>query len=62
MKTSLMASKPDYLICPLCEKGRLRPTGRGSMRDGLGRRDTTPTMLEEAASVLWSSVRKEGTS
>jgi ribosomal protein L37AE/L43A len=32
MKTSLMASKPDYLICPLCEKGQLRPTGRGSMR------------------------------
>jgi ribosomal protein L37AE/L43A len=32
MKTALMASRPDYLICPLCEKGRLRPTGRGSMR------------------------------
>jgi ribosomal protein L37AE/L43A len=32
MKTSLLVSRPDYLICPLCEKGRLRPTGRGSMR------------------------------
>jgi ribosomal protein L37AE/L43A len=32
MKTPLMASKPNHLICPLCEKGRFRPTDRGSMR------------------------------
>jgi ribosomal protein L37AE/L43A len=32
MKFFMLASRPDYLICPLCEKGRLRPTGRGSMR------------------------------
>ena len=32
MKFFMLASRPDYLICPLCEKGQLRPTGRGSMR------------------------------
>jgi ribosomal protein L37AE/L43A len=31
MKTSLLASRSDHLNCPLCEKGRLRLTGRGSM-------------------------------
>ena len=32
MKASLLASRPDHLVCPLCEKCRLCPTGRGSMR------------------------------
>jgi hypothetical protein len=32
MKTSLLASRPDYLICPLCEAGQLQPSDRTSMR------------------------------
>jgi hypothetical protein len=31
MKTSPLASRFDYLICPQCEAGRLYPSGRNSM-------------------------------
>jgi hypothetical protein len=31
MKFFMLASRPDYLICPLCEKGRLRPSDQDSM-------------------------------
>jgi hypothetical protein len=30
MKTSPLVSRPDYLICPLCEADRLYPSGQGS--------------------------------
>jgi ribosomal protein L37AE/L43A len=29
-KTSLLVSRSDYLICPLCEAGRFYPSGQGS--------------------------------
>jgi ribosomal protein L37AE/L43A len=31
MKTSLLASRPDHLICPLCEASKLYPSAQGSM-------------------------------
>jgi ribosomal protein L37AE/L43A len=31
MKTSLVASRPDCLICPRCEAGKLHPSAQGSM-------------------------------
>jgi ribosomal protein L37AE/L43A len=46
MKTSLLASRPDHLICTLCEKGRLLPGGRGSMRCEACGSDLLGDMLE----------------
>ena len=32
MRSSSLASKPDSLVCPLCEASKLHPSGRDSMR------------------------------
>jgi ribosomal protein L37AE/L43A len=34
MKDLSLVSRPDSLVCPLCESGGLRPVGNGSMRCG----------------------------
>jgi ribosomal protein L37AE/L43A len=34
MKDLFLVSRPDSLVCPLCEAGGFRPVGNGSMRCG----------------------------
>jgi ribosomal protein L37AE/L43A len=46
VKGSSLASRPDSLICPLCEADRLKSSGHGSMRCQSCRAHLSGTMLE----------------
>jgi ribosomal protein L37AE/L43A len=43
VKSSSLASKPNALVCPICEVGQLRPSGHGSTRC-----ESCSTLLGEA--------------
>jgi ribosomal protein L37AE/L43A len=46
VKGSLLASRHDYFVCPLCEAGELHPSGRDSTRCGSCGSVLSEAMLE----------------